>query len=303
MQPCSAYTLDWLLREHNPQRWDFISARHQVSQKQVLLGFAEIPTQLWEVISKPWRLQARFGHALGAKLPQPSANDPQQRSCNWDPAVFREAASGLPRDWKYMLGMRAPRKVLVIPHQHRVNSRKAAATAAGCSVRHTLGRGTALCYGTSLWERSRHHCFQEHAVPLSLSTSTCFYCNIHLQSVEKPAAWAASLAELGQDLCPACNFMFNAIRCYKVLFPPHTHQWALPVSPTQSWCGAGRKKRKQNKIKLKTENLILVWYTYNISQPGYLVPSSVEHNQIHSAVTSSHCFTGISLKQTEQKEN
>lgn len=87
-----------------------------------------------------------------------------------------------------MLGRRAPQKVLVIPHQHRVNSRKAAATAAGWSVCHTLGRGTALCYGTSLWECSRHHCFQERAVPLSLSTSTCFYCNIHLQSVEKPAA-------------------------------------------------------------------------------------------------------------------
>lgn len=71
-----------------------------------------------------------------------------------------------------MLGRRAPQKVLVIPHQHRVNSRKAAATAAGWSVCHTLGRElpcvTAPLFGnaagTTAFKNVQCHCLSVPAL-------------------------------------------------------------------------------------------------------------------------------------------
>lgn len=138
-----------------------LSARHQVSQKEVLLEFAERPAQLWEsgIKTLKKRSQASFAWGVspctGCKVSttalsrfsgshaglsegreiqavrsssssrQPSIlgggiwlsgsfrrsvllscgslqlSGPQQRNQNWYPAVFREAAPGVQRDWRY----------------------------------------------------------------------------------------------------------------------------------------------------------------------------------------------------------
>lgn len=79
-------------------------------------------------------------------------------------------------------------------------------------------------------------------MPLPPSTSTCLPCNVHLQSMEKPAARAVSLTEEGQG----CSQPVTYVQCCQVLKDPLSCSSVGTASTTNTH----RRKRQSKAVSL-----------------------------------------------------